>query len=260
MLTAVKSKLKKHTRLFRLAGRQRKDKTGASTSSLQTDILIVQSANSAAYRSTNPFEWPDEQDEHDTVDDDRALHLAAKQRLLARLHPYCHSTDPLAPHRTAPPTLSEYTISILTRSAEVNNSQKRRVVRAHLHRESEPTALLTRRFWSQNDVGTATRSSLGGSTRTVYRRIGGGFQSLVARGKLRTKGLSASETNLSSPHRATGATGDYCPTGMAYNGVTVRRPPPEDGLLGRWRAWTRQHLRRNRRVAVADDDGAAGVP
>lgn len=252
MLQTVKTKLRKHTRLFRLAGRQRKGKPGDSTS----DILIVQSASSTD-RSSNPFEWIDEHEEQDLVDKSSVL-LSDKQRLLDRLHPYCYSTDPLSPHRTNLPEFSEYTISILTRSTEVNNSQKRHVVRVHLLNESVPTALLTRHCWSQSnvDIGTVSRSS----TRGVYRRLNGGFQSLVARGKLRSKRLSASDMNLSSQRRAAGATENYCPTGMVYSRVTVLRPPQEETLLRRWRAWTRQHLRRNRRVAVADDDGAAGVP
>lgn len=246
MLQTVKTKLRKHTRLFRLAGRQRK---------VKSEILIVQSANRTG--SSNPFEWIDEHDEQDDVDETRAL-LSAKQRLLDRLHPYCYSTDPLSPHRTTLPELSEYTVSIMTRSTEVNNSQKRRIVNVHLLSESVPKALLTRHCWTQSnvDIGMASRSS----TRSVYRRINGGFQSLVARGKLRSKRLSASDMNLSAPRRAAGATDNYCPTGVVYSRVTVMRPPQEETLLRRWRAWTRQHLRRNRRVAVADDDGAAGVP
>lgn len=287
MFKNVKKKLRKQANKFKLRLSREKLDESHETENATSKLA-----------STNPFDL-DEDDEYRIVDDDESanrinntnssitaarLHLEAKKRLLLSLEPYCYSTDPLAPHRTLRPAVSEYAQSILTRSREVESAQKWNIVRAHLHRENEPTMLLSRRCWSQNDLndlrrGGPRRSLLNGATttrshhnisgttkRSVLKRI----QTLVAaRQSKSNRHLSVSDTNLSSVGSGIGSTAGqmgpmgasrfYCPNGV-YNRTIVLRQTVVDeetarqALMRRWKTWTTK-MRRPRRVG----DAASGV-
>lgn len=243
MFKSLKSKLK----LPNLRRRNKDNKTKDG------NIIAVHEAPTT---STNPF---DDVDEEET---DAQLQLAVahrqrecKRRLLERLHPYCYSDHPTATRRSYPTiTARESAVSILTRSHEINNPHKQRIVRAHLLAESEPTKFHTRRCWSQADLNTIAGGGAFCATppsRNVFKHR------MLSGMKTNRRKFSESASNLfrlsgRREARPTGATADYCPSGF-YNGVSVLRPPParpdsSSKFLARWSQWTLNMRRRNRRV------------
>lgn len=256
MIKSVKNKLKKHTRFIRRIGQtsHANQSIDVQPEKEDTKIVFVQPA-----RSTNPFEWDDDEDLDDDDNQSERLHehqLAAKQRLLQILEPYCYSTDPKAVCNRTKPTNDDNLVSILTHSNEVNNLQNQHVVCTHLRLETQPTALVTRRFWSHSNLNEIDRTegctnSLG--IKSTRWQLTSGIQSLMARN--REKKRYASEANL-----CTVSTKTYCPKGMVYNrrlkpAFTQELPERNqvENNFRRLRVWTKQRLRRNSHITAENE-------